>query len=202
MKTALLFVLLLLLARTAFADAPVNAVAVIDKPAAILGNSVIWTSEVEQRLDEAKLQNQPSDRATVLEGLIDERLMLARARQLHIEVGSDELDQALDQIKTQNSLTDSQLDAMLAKVHMTRAAYRQQLAVQLVLLKLASVEWRGKLDVTAAEIAAEVAARKLTNVTDDMKVQIKTQLFSKKLDAAQKAWLTERKQGVKIERRP
>lgn len=142
--------LYLSLAGTAPAD-------VVDRVVAIVNDEVITLSEVNeegkpllQRVAEnvpaAELENALQEvRRTIIEKLIEKRLMLQEAAKAKISVSDEDVQMAMDRILEKNKGTIEQLRAEIAKLGMTEAQYRENLKEQVLSSKLVNLEIRSKV---------------------------------------------------------
>jgi parvulin-like peptidyl-prolyl isomerase len=173
--------------------APVGAVAIIDKPAAVVDGHVIWQSQLDERVAAA---GGPADVAAILDVLIDERLILRRADELEIDAEPKEIDEALEEIKRQNGIDDAQLDEALQKAGYTRASYRLDLRDQLRMIRTINQELRTRVTVTDGELGAEAIKRGAK--PDD---ELRSTLYRERVDELKMKWLAARRRDARIEKR-
>ncbi len=143
-------VLFLILRGTAVAD-------VVDRVVAIVNNDVITLSEVNeagkplfQRIAEqvpaADLQTALRQaRRSVIQKLIEKKIMQQEAKKKHITVSDDEVNKAIESILARNHTTMKQLKTQLAAVGMTEKQYRENLRSQILSSKLINYEIRSKI---------------------------------------------------------
>lgn len=179
-------------------EAPVGAVAAIDRPAALVGDKVIWKSQLDDQIAQAQLQQQPQRAAKLLEEMIEIELLVQHALSLHIEVTPSELDTALGEIKQQNHLDDAGLDAALKQAGWTRPAYRDELLRQLLVLRHANQVFRPRVIVTEEELSKALAAR----ATGADRDRLRQELTRERMDQTRIEWLAQQKRRVRIVRRP
>ncbi|MGD0586918.1 MAG: peptidylprolyl isomerase [Oryzomonas sp.] len=153
---ALLFFCLLLLPAGAQARL-VNAIA------AIVNDDIITLYDVNREappaLREAEKKAPLDDaarskiRQSVLDQLVEKKLVEQKVRELNIKIGDDEIKQAIEDVKRQNKI-DSQeaFKAALASQGLTFDQYRAQLQDQLERLRLVSMEVRSKIQVGETEM--------------------------------------------------
>jgi len=147
------------------AAAPRAAVArVVEKIAAVVGDDIIMSSEVEEKaaplLSElARVTDQQkraaraaSLRREVLERLIDEQLILQQATELRLSVSSEEVDKSIEEIKKQNNIDDDQLKSALRAQNMTMAAYRQDLKRQIMRYRVINIAVGSKVSISDEEV--------------------------------------------------
>jgi peptidyl-prolyl cis-trans isomerase SurA len=95
-------------------------------------------------------------REQVLKQLETERLQLLEAQKLNITVSSGEVDKAVNNILSDNHLKMAQLKAMLNKSGVYMSTLRGQIAVQIAWSKAVQGRYGGDVNVTPAEIDAEM----------------------------------------------
>src|SRR5919201_2160890 len=119
MKRVVLFLMLL---------APPAQARVVEKIAAVVGDDIVLSSEVEEHaapfMQEISAIPSPTQRAAratalrreILHRLVDERLIIQQATELKLSVSSEDVDRSIEQIKRENGgLTDAQLSQELIK---------------------------------------------------------------------------------------
>jgi peptidyl-prolyl cis-trans isomerase SurA len=93
-----------------------------------------------------------SIRHTVLDRLIEKKLTEQKIKELNIRVSEEEIRQAIDDVRRQNSIpTQEALVAALAGQGLSFDQYRAQLQEQIEKLKLISIEVRAKVQVGETE---------------------------------------------------
>ena len=189
------WLLLICLAASPAVAAPIGAVAVIDRPAATVDSDVLWQSQVDERM--ASSGGAVVDRAKLVADMIDDMLLIRGADEMKVEVESKEIDQALDEIKKQNSINDQQLDAELKKIPMTMAAYRQDLARQIRLFRFLNQAFRPKVLITDADIDAKIKELGLKAGEAD-RDGVRSTLARVKVDELKAAWLVQRRKAARI----
>lgn len=151
-----LFSTLLFLCLALCQTAPVAA-DVVDRVVAIVNDEVITLSEVNeegkpllQRVAEsvpaAELEPALQEaRRTIIEKLIEKRIMLQEAAKAKISVSDEEVQMTLDRILEKNKGTIADLRAEIAKLGMTEAQYRENLKAQVLSSKLVNLEIGSKV---------------------------------------------------------
>jgi peptidyl-prolyl cis-trans isomerase SurA len=137
---------------------------VVEKIAALVGDDLILQSEVEDRAapllsDIASIAN-PSEREArtnairreVLERLIDDQLLAQQATELKLTVSNDEIDRAIEQIKRDYGLGDSQLKDELRKQGLTMPAYRQNTKREILKYRVLNIAVGSKINVGDSEV--------------------------------------------------
>lgn len=153
MKLSVLFsilILSLILAGSALAD-------VVDRVVAIVNDEVITLSEVNEEgkpLLRRVAESAPASeleaalqeaRRTIIEKMIEKKIMLQEAKKAKISVTDDEVKMALDRILEKNKTTPEQFKAEMAKLGMTEAQYKENLKDQVLSSKLVNMEIRSKV---------------------------------------------------------
>jgi peptidyl-prolyl cis-trans isomerase SurA len=157
LKPLLLTLLIVVLSAGAVRAEQLNAIA------ALVNDDVITTMEVEREtalmareldrerkepLDEAGRERL---RSLALSRLVDKRLVAQKIKELDIRIGDDEIRQAIEDVKKQNSLSQEALVTALKGQGLTFEEYRQQLKEQLERLRLVSMEVKAKIQVGERE---------------------------------------------------
>ncbi|QEM70115.1 peptidylprolyl isomerase [Geobacter sp. FeAm09] len=144
--------------------APAGAHAkVINAIAAIVNDDIITLYEINREAQPALReadQKSPLDdagrskiRHTVLDQLIEKKLVEQKAKELNIKIGDDEIRQAIEDVKRQNKIPSQEaLLGALASQGITYDQYRAQLQEQLERLRLVSIEVRSKIQVGESEM--------------------------------------------------
>ena len=110
---------------------------------------VIREAEKKSALDAA---GRSQIRRTMLDRLVEKKLVEQKIKELNIKVSEEEIRQAIDDVKKQNSMaTQEALVAALANQGLSFDQYRSQIVEQLEKLKLVSMEVRSKIHVVESE---------------------------------------------------
>jgi peptidyl-prolyl cis-trans isomerase SurA len=131
---------------------------VVDRVAAVVDGDVITLSEVEERAagelrraDALEWRERDEARAKALKRALDivvaERLLQRQAKSLGLEVTEQQIEAAVNDIKTRNHFDDEQLDHALAAQGLDRASFRAQIRTELETYQVmqAKVRSRGKV---------------------------------------------------------
>ena len=97
-----------------------------------------------------------------LQNLTDIQLQLARARQLQMTVGDDEIDRQIDALTADNQISREQLEQLLQNRGMTLDTYRQQIREGLLVTKVVNAEVRSRLIILDGELQEAYEARRET----------------------------------------
>jgi len=139
---------------------------VVERVAAVVGDSLVLASEVEDRVGplmadvnhipdpEKRAARATALRHEVLERLIDDELILQQATELKLSISSDQVDASIEEIKKQNGLTDDQLREALRTQGMTMAAYRADLRRQLLRYRVLNIAVGSRVNISDDEVRA------------------------------------------------
>jgi peptidyl-prolyl cis-trans isomerase SurA len=141
---------------------------VIDRIAAVVNDDVILLSEVDEKLfildSQGQLAGKDSTevhqiRRDILDRLIEERLVVQRARSQGITVEAQEVtarvDAALEQVKSQFPSEEAFQDALRKEgisITMLRERYESDVQQELLAQKIVGREIRGKVEVTGDQV--------------------------------------------------
>lgn len=137
---------------------------VVEKIAALVGDDLILLSEVEDRAaplmaDIAAIAN-PSEREArtntirreVLDRLVDDQLLAQQATELKLTVSNDEIDRAIEQIKRDYGLNDTQLKDELRKQGLSMPTYRQNTKREILKYRVLNIAVGSKINVGDSEV--------------------------------------------------
>lgn len=156
MKKNLFLPLLLLLATPLHA-----AIEEIESIVAVVDDDVITRSELDQRLKQiiqklqskgAKLPAQKVLQRQMLERMIVEKLQLAQAKQLGIQVGDEELNKIVGSVAAQNNLTLLQFREVLEKEGTSFAAFREEIRNEVLISRLRNKRVSKRINISPQEI--------------------------------------------------
>lgn len=140
----------------------------LDRIAAVVDEDVILASELERAV--ANIRNQYATRQDqlppqqilerqVLERLITMRLQTARAQQTGVQIGDQEVDQAMAAIAQQNGFTMDQLRQQLAGDGMSFDDFRTSLREELMIQRMRQRFAQTRISVSDAEVEAALSAQ-------------------------------------------
>ncbi|MBI5588422.1 MAG: peptidyl-prolyl cis-trans isomerase [Deltaproteobacteria bacterium] len=143
--------------------APFNSAAeVVDRIVAIINDSVITLSELNAattlamdkfNVDEKKDPSKVTElKSKVLDSLVEQKLVKQAADKAGIDISEREIDNAVEDIKRQNGLTQESLLLALAQSGLTVREYREQLKEQIRQVKFMNKEFRSKVSIQAEDI--------------------------------------------------
>ena len=172
MKTLILPLLAaILLSGTA---ARAQQVQPLDGIVAIVDEDVILQSELDRAIDnvlaqyvgrEDQLPPREILQRQVLERLVLMHLQTARAGEMGVRVGDEEIDNAISNIAAQNKLTPDQLRQQLASDGMSYDDFRRSLRDELLSQRLRQRFAQTRISVSEAEVTEELKKISATSVT-------------------------------------
>ncbi len=161
MKIRVLIMFLVLVVFTEARD-PVQAAQVLDRIVAVVNDSVVLQSELEEELIVVRRQLQRQDmqlpdprnlQHQVLEQLILEKLQLDTASRAGISVDDGTLDAAVRRVAERNQMTLSQFRDALAAEAISWEDFRDKLRDQIIISRLRHQVMQSRINVTPQEIA-------------------------------------------------
>jgi peptidyl-prolyl cis-trans isomerase SurA len=129
----------------------------LDRVVAVVNKEVITWSELYKMMeyessDQVKAMNEQArmkvfkdNEAVFLDRLIDMRLEVQEAVRIGLEVSSEEVKEAIEDIKKKYSLTDKALEESLKKDGLTLEEYKKRLSEQILISQLVNREIRSKV---------------------------------------------------------
>jgi peptidyl-prolyl cis-trans isomerase SurA len=163
------------------------AAVLLDRVVAVVNKEVITWSELYKMMEneaadqvralkeEERLKIFKDSEAAFLEKLIDIKLQIQEARRLGLDVTTEEVTEAVENIKKKYSLTDNALEESLKKEGLSFEEYKKRLAEQIVISKVVSQQIRNKVVVSEEEVKKYMEANK-ESFTDGETFKIK-QIF-------------------------
>lgn len=145
---------------------PATAEQLVDRIVAVVNDEVITLSELEREaaptIEKIKQQVPEAEqeeiikkaRLDILRSLIDEKLLLQRAKERNMEVSDQEIDAAMERIAQDNNLTMDQFKNELVKNGLTEQQYRATLKKQILRSKLLAFDIRSKVVITNEQVEA------------------------------------------------
>ncbi len=137
----------------------------VDRIVATVNDDAITLSELDKALEpyvqqireapyppEARREMLFKLRQDILNNMIDEKLTSQETERLHVSVDDREVDQRIEQIKSEHFLTEEELRKSLAAEGYTLEEYRQRMKEQMLRIKLINIEVRSKIAVTEKDI--------------------------------------------------
>ncbi|MFZ1083259.1 MAG: SurA N-terminal domain-containing protein, partial [Candidatus Kryptoniota bacterium] len=133
---------------------------VLDKIVAVVGNEIILKSELDYQVQLLAYQNKldandPSLRSRVLEGLVDDKLILAQAILDSVTVADDEVNRELDS-RIQNLIKQLGSQEKVEEVYgmsinKIRSEFRDEMRKQLIIQKLKQQKF-GDMKVSSVDV--------------------------------------------------
>jgi len=164
-----------------------DAAVLLDRVVAVVNKEVITWSELYKMMEneaadqvralkeEERLKIFKDSEAAFLEKLIDIKLQIQEARRLGLDVTTEEVTEAVENIKKKYSLTDNALEESLKKEGLSFEEYKKRLSEQIVISKVVSQQIRNKVVVSEEEVKKYMEANK-ESFTDGETFKIK-QIF-------------------------
>jgi peptidyl-prolyl cis-trans isomerase SurA len=135
---------------------------VIERVAAVVNDEIILETEVEQMAatqyrgpdpDSAEGKKQWDEiKRKALDAMIDSKLVQQQASELKLSVTPEEVDRAVEQVKTQNKLDDATFRSALEQQGFTMEGYRKTLKKQILELKVVNTAVRSRVTVSDDEV--------------------------------------------------
>lgn len=152
---------------------------VIDRVVTVVNGQVISLSELKER--EEPIARQVSEtfsgperdrrlaelKKKVMDSLIEDLLLEQEAERLGMKVSDRDIDDAIDEVKKQNSLDDAGLKAALKQEGLTYEGYRLQIKKQIEKSRVIGQQVRSKVSVTDKELADYYERNKRLFLKDD-----------------------------------
>ncbi len=126
----------------------------------------------------------PEDHAKereLLEKIVEERLLLQRAKERGIAVPSEEVSEAIERIRQEKNVSEENFAAAISQRGLTMADYRDRITKQMVISRLYHTEVRSKIFINPEEIT-EYYRRHLLEYTVPERVKIRHLLTLKKAE--------------------
>jgi peptidyl-prolyl cis-trans isomerase SurA len=132
-----------------------------DYIAAIVNQELVTAGEIDRRIERAqeeagragqRLPPEADLRKQVLDGLIDERVIVTYARESGVRVDDNEVDRAVQSVAQQNQLTLDRLRERLRSEGIDYARFRQQLRDQMMIERVREREVYQRIRVSDTEI--------------------------------------------------
>lgn len=176
-----------------------EASVLLDRVVAVVNKEVITWSELYKMMEyeateqmkalseEDRMRVFKNNEALFLEKLIDMRLQLLEAKKIGLDVSSEEVKEAIENIKLKYSLTDKSLEEYLAKEGLNVESYKKSLSEQILVNQFLNKQVRSKIVIPDDEIKSRIDTYK-TNLINNESFKMR-QIFLKKPkeDAERKA---------------
>lgn len=154
---------IILLLLLAFSINVVPATAkTLSKVAAVINNEMITTYQLDQAVAKTLAQKANNNqltasqfdqlKKTVLEQLVNDKLLEQRIEELGLEVTDAELNAAIQDVQDKNHLTAEELEQALVNQGLSMTSYREQIKKEILRYKLLGREVNYKVLVTSGEV--------------------------------------------------
>jgi len=169
----------------------------LDSVVAIVNDDVITQSELRNEEKNVALQMRAmgqsmsydaASKKRVLDHLIDKKLQLQLAKQLHIDISDKELNGVIGKIAAQNNMTMDQLLERIQQEGLNVKAYKSNLREQLLLQKVQQHEVASKIALTPDEVNSALQSQGKSGLA--AKKAVENQLLHRKFEEAGKVWLS------------
>jgi len=129
---------------------------VVDRIVAIINDSIITLSELNAAtavavdklgIDAKNGEKQQEIKGKILDSLIEQKLIKQASDRAGIEVSEREIDNAIEDVKAQNKMTQETLLLLLAQSGLTYNEYREQMKEQIRQVKYINKEFRSKISI-------------------------------------------------------
>ncbi len=147
-----------------------SASQMVDRVVAVVNDEIILESEVDQMA--RAMTREPPDlnslegrqkwieaKTKILDTLVDHRLVRQQASELKLSVTPEEIDRALEEVKKQNNLDDTQLTEALKQQGLTPESYRKDLRQQMIEMKVMNTMVISRVRVSDEEVRTAYAQR-------------------------------------------
>ncbi len=137
---------------------------IVDRCVAVVNNDTITLSEVNEAgkplfqrvVEQAPLEQREEAmqqaRKTVIEKLIDKKILIQEAKRYHIKVSDEELDKALQRILEKNHTTMEQFRKEMETMGLNEQQYKEDLRDQILSSKLVNIAVRSKVIIPEEKI--------------------------------------------------
>lgn len=149
---------LLLAAGFVSYPAPVRAT-IIDGVAAKINEEIITISDVTERVEEiarakriSSLEEINKLKKTVLEKMIEDKLLLVKAKELNITAEEKDVETALEDIRKKNNFTEEKMKEMLEQQGLTLDKFRGDIRERIIISKVTGMEIASQLKITEKDI--------------------------------------------------
>ncbi|MDP2690458.1 MAG: SurA N-terminal domain-containing protein, partial [Deltaproteobacteria bacterium] len=156
------FFLAFLTAAAFFASPARSGAEVVDRIVAIINDSIITLSELNaasavavEKLgveDAGDAKKTDEIKGRILDSLIEQKLVKQASDKAGIDVSEREIDNAIEDVKKQNKLSQETLLLALAQSGLTYKEYREQLKEQIRQVKYINKEFRSKISIQPEDI--------------------------------------------------
>lgn len=167
MKTSK-FCLAALLMASFYSSQTVAETVTIDRVAAIVDDDVVMESELKAQMEaiSARMQAQgaqmpPRDvlKAQILEHLIVQQLQLQMAERAGVTAEEAEINEALEQMRTSNNLSEEQFMAQLEQEGMSLNELRQNISREMIINRVQRGVLNNRIEITEHDVTSFLASK-------------------------------------------
>jgi len=151
----------------------------LDRIVAFVGDEIVTLHELDLAVGANRVLGAPMDEDTIelrkkaLDALIDEKLILAEAKSLDLEVSDEEVNAHLNKTKRQNGWSDAQLAENVARLGMSLEQYRALTAKELLKGRTSAYRISSRVNVSETDIQRELDAHyEGGKVQDELRISI------------------------------
>lgn len=187
---------------------------VIDRIVAIVNDDVVTLTDLKEALApyEARIRTMgyPLDkememrfklREDLINQLVEKRLTDQLVTRKGIKIGEEEVDRAIERVKSSNRLTDEALRQQLKAQGLSYENYRKQIREQLLRNRLVSYEVKSKIVITDEEVQAYYDEHKADlgdKPLDELRPYISDQLYQDAVGKKFTKWIADLKKEAHI----
>ncbi|MBA3478768.1 MAG: peptidylprolyl isomerase [Lautropia sp.] len=140
----------------------------VDRVIAVVNQEAITAGELESRVAVAQRQlreqNRPAPSQDVLMRQVLEQMILARvlaqyAKEVGVKPSEPDIDRAVAEVAQRNSMSVQQMREQLSQQGIAMASFREQLAGEIISLRLREREAVSKVSISEAEVDGQLAKR-------------------------------------------
>ena len=180
-----------------------HAAVLLDRVVAVVNKEVITWSDLYKMMeseasDQMKALNEEERRkvfqdneAVFLDKLIDMKLQMQEAGKIGITVSSEDVKEAIENIKRKYSLSDKALEESLKKEGLTLEEYKKRLSEQILISQFVNQQIRSKVVVSEEELKRHMQLR-TENFEDGEACKLRQILFRKPKDDSEKKAVEEK----------
>ncbi len=153
---------------------PLQAGEVIDRIVAVVNDDLITLSELKETISSLTTDTQTiskKEERSILEQMIEQKLLEQEAKRLGITVTESEVDAAIEGVKRNLNLTDEQMKEVLERQNLSPESFRQQWRMQILANKLIASQLKGQIAITEDEIRKEYEENyKQSKTVDEVRI--------------------------------
>lgn len=180
-----------------------HAAVLLDRVVAVVNKEVITWSDLYKMMeseasDQMKALNEEERRkvfqdneAVFLDKLIDMKLQMQEAGKIGVTVSSEDVKEAIENIKRKYSLSDKALEESLKKEGLTLEEYKKRLSEQILISQFINQQIRSKVVVSEEELKRHMQSR-TENFGDGEAFKLRQIFFRKPKDDSEKKAVEEK----------